>query len=462
MGRKRKKNKSQSQTAKAGGTFPSTQKTVDPSASGGMAYAVFVLVIAVAVAGFGMVYDSRDGATHAETSHEEPRTKPPKTGQPVYTSSCSEDLLRDWLNDPATGEIPGYHVLCVTENKKTKEGRSLTFTAHTNGLWEGSENDPPGEHKVSGAPKELREQLERVLGVVKTDADRAREKIPRNRRLRWEFFDMYGNGLNFKEGSWPVVGMVLLFEGGQFIFPPVRMGFERVVPVMDTAYTISTSSLSPLVFSVKNFLQKEECAGIIKSAKPLMAQSGVSHMKNTKGDPRQWRTSTTTFLSTKQYARLLVINDRVANLTRTPLGHQESVQVLNYKKDQKYDSHWDYFDPPLYEGTPTAAKIAGGRNRMITVFWYMSTVSYGGETVFPAANDAPWPSSYKLVKPEDCDKGGVKVKAEEGKVIIFYSMKPNGDLDKKSLHGACPVGKNGEEKWAGNKWIWNVPAGYSL
>merc|ERR1712176_48065 len=168
-----------------------------------------------------------------------------------------------------------------------------------------------------------------------------------------------------------------------WVFPAVRMGYEREVAVQGQTYTITTHSLVPLAFTGKDFLEPEECQQLIDNAGPLMAQSSVSHMKNTKGDPRQWRTSTTTFLQERQYKGLRTINRRVANLTRTPTNHQEAVQVLNYKKGQKYDSHWDYFDPPLYEGTPTAAKVAGGKNRMITVFWYMSTVSYGGETVFP-------------------------------------------------------------------------------
>jgi prolyl 4-hydroxylase len=34
---------------------------------------------------------------------------------------------------------------------------------------------------------------------------------------------------------------------------------------------------------------------------------------------------------------------------------------------------------------------------------------------------------------------------------MFYSMKPNGDLDPLSAHGSCGV-KDGV-KWAANKWV---------
>lgn len=39
----------------------------------------------------------------------------------------------------------------------------------------------------------------------------------------------------------------------------------------------------------------------------------------------------------------------------------------------------------------------------------------------------------------------------QGRVIMFYSMKPNGDLDPLSAHGSCGV-KDGV-KWAANKWV---------
>ena len=52
----------------------------------------------------------------------------------------------------------------------------------------------------------------------------------------------------------------------------------------------------------------------------------------------------------------------------------------------------------------------------------------------------------------------MKVKPEKGKVIVFYSLKADGELDPESLHGACPVEQG--IKWAANKWVWNAPMNY--
>ena len=79
--------------------------------------------------------------------------------------------------------------------------------------------------------------------------------------------------------------------------------------------------------------------------------------------------------------------------------------------------------------------------------FFLSDVAEGGETIFPRWNGAPFPQDLS-----DCSTG-LKVKPQKGKVIIFYNLLPDGEIDELSLHGACPV-KDGV-KWAANKWIWN-------
>ena len=145
------------------------------------------------------------------------------------------------------------------------------------------------------------------------------------------------------------------------------------------------------------------------------------------------------------------LEQRTADLTRIPKHHQEDVQVLKYTLGQHYNSHTDYFDLSLYQKDENIKRRTnnGMQNRFVTVFWYLSDVEQGGETIFPRFNNEP-----PLMSHSDCTKG-LKVKPEMGKVIVFYSLLPNGRYDPLSLHGACPV-KQGI-KWAANKWIWNAP-----
>ena len=47
------------------------------------------------------------------------------------------------------------------------------------------------------------------------------------------------------------------------------------------------------------------------------------------------------------------------------------------------------------------------------------------------------------------------IRPHSSRAVLFYSQHPNGDVDKSSLHGACPVLSN--QKYAANLWVWNTP-----
>ena len=99
-----------------------------------------------------------------------------------------------------------------------------------------------------------------------------------------------------------------------------------------------------------------------------------------------------------------------------------------------------------------------------TVFFYLNNVTTnadvttgGGQTNFPRAATAQYPNGGPLVRDYfDCSNG-LSVYPQEGKVIIFYSMLPNGDMDDFSLHGGCDVLEKTSTKWSANFWLWNKP-----
>merc|ERR1712013_16698 len=196
-----------------------------------------------------------------------------------------------------------------------------------------------------------------------------------------------------------------------------------------------------------NFISAQDCEHIVALS--------ASHMTISAGAAEQWRTSTTHWLRTSD-ATTQRIKRHCSALLHIPSVNQELIQALRYEATQQYDSHWDYFDPKLYEGTAMEKKIRGGRNRVATLFWYMSDVEEGGWTYFPRSGELPNPRSYKLKQISDCGDG-LKVQPRKGAVILFYSMKPDGSVDPLSLHGACPVGED-NVKWGANIWYWTKDA----
>ena len=150
----------------------------------------------------------------------------------------------------------------------------------------------------------------------------------------------------------------------------------------------------------------------------------------------------------------------------------------------------------------------GAKNRLATVFFYLNNVTTnpdvttgGGQTNFPRAATAKYPNGGPLVRDYfDCSNGlsvypqvqpaarqpgnpativapcslqpftkrtttltsrshstFTPLHMQEGKVIIFYSMLPNGDMDDYSLHGGCDVLEKTATKWSANFWRWNKP-----
>lgn len=69
------------------------------------------------------------------------------------------------------------------------------------------------------------------------------------------------------------------------------------------------------------------------------------------------------------------IERRLSEWTLTSPGHGEGLQVLRYRKAQKYDAHWDYFFDEV--------NSKNGGNRYATVLMYLEAADEGGETVFP-------------------------------------------------------------------------------
>ncbi|RLN71985.1 hypothetical protein BBJ28_00000979 [Nothophytophthora sp. Chile5] len=248
--------------------------------------------------------------------------------------------------------------------------------------------------------------------------------------------------------------IVFLFEGGQFIWPGVRIGHKTLVK--DTYgrgdLELETISMTPLVFSVEEFLRDDEIDVILELSTPHLKPSGVTLQDGHENRPAtDWRTSTTYWLDSAAHPVVQDIDKRTADLTKLPISHQESVQVLRYEHTQHYDQHLDYFSVERHRKNEDVLKKIeyGHKNRMATVFWYMSDVAKGGHTNFPRAGGLPPPPSNK-----GCPQG-VSVAPKKRKVVVFYSMLPNGEGDPMSLHAGCPVEEG--VKLSGNKWVWNKP-----
>eukprot|EP00898_Chlorokybus_atmophyticus_P001903 jgi/Chlat1/2713/Chrsp180S02878 len=208
--------------------------------------------------------------------------------------------------------------------------------------------------------------------------------------------------------------------------------------------TFQVLSWSPRAVLFRNFMDKESCEQIVAVCKKRMAPSQVAWRITDLPKPKQeFRTSSGTFITSAQdpTGALRRVEEKMAAVTMIPRTHGEAFNVLRYELGQKYESHFDTFDPAEYG--PQASQ------RMASMLLYLTDVEEGGETIFPkegmTAKEMEGPIDYK-----SCAKG-LKVKPSQGDMLLFYSLHPDHGFDKAALHGGCPVIKG--EKWVATKWV---------
>ncbi|XP_051115300.1 probable prolyl 4-hydroxylase 7 [Andrographis paniculata] len=206
---------------------------------------------------------------------------------------------------------------------------------------------------------------------------------------------------------------------------------------------VSQISWNPRAFIYRGFLSDDECDHLIYLGKDKLEESQVVDEENGINVMSEYRTSSSMFLPTTIQDNIVSkIEAKIAAWTFLPQENGEDIQILRYKKGQKYGVHPDYAPDDV-------AEQERGGNRLATILMYLSNVDLGGETVFPYSQ-----TKYGDTKGDyssDCAKQGQAVKPRKGDALLFFSLFPNGTIDPSSMHEACPVIKG--EKWSATKWI---------
>ncbi|KAM7507168.1 hypothetical protein LguiA_017621 [Lonicera macranthoides] len=229
----------------------------------------------------------------------------------------------------------------------------------------------------------------------------------------------------------------MLDEEGDFDpLPRGKTGEDSV-----TGIPFQVLSWKPRALYYPGFATAEQCETIIKLAKVHLAPSSLALRKgetseNTKGI----RTSSGMFMTASEdkTGTLDLVEEKIARATMIPRSHGEAFNVLRYEIGQRYNSHYDAFNPAEY-GPQKSQRIA-------SFLLYLSDVEEGGETMFPFENGMNMDGTYDY---RECI--GLKVKPQRGDGLLFYSLFPNGTIDARSLHGSCPVIEG--QKWVATKWI---------
>ena len=275
------------------------------------------------------------------------------------------------------------------------------------------------------------------------------------------------------------------------MYPGIERGHIITLPIGPNT-KLETVNMRPLIFSITGLITKGEVEYIRNKSLSRFNRSEVG--LNEEKKISESRTCESAWLFGEQDLMVNSLKNRCEIILQIPKTHMEDMEVVRYKKGQRFDMHYDAFQQRDAGSSQSQILLHGGfKNRIATILYYLSNNNNdagGGYTVFPKYdlniefddNGIEKHDQDIMVLSEKCcdnnndnnnhnhtlyniinnnkkgiieNKYGLRIKPKSGKTILFYNMLPNGELDPAALHGGCAL-KSGE-KWAANQWVWNRP-----
>ena len=127
-------------------------------------------------------------------------------------------------------------------------------------------------------------------------------------------------------------------------------------------------SWTPRAVVFPSFRDEARCKRIVELAAARLAPSSLAlRAGDTASNTADIRTSQGTFLvgADDKEGVLEYLERRIADVTMLPVRHGEPFNVLRYEVGQKYDSHYDTFDPESYGPQPRRVTTTKRRARRL-------------------------------------------------------------------------------------------------
>ncbi|RHY84208.1 hypothetical protein DYB28_006661 [Aphanomyces astaci] len=165
-----------------------------------------------------------------------------------------------------------------------------------------------------------------------------------------------------------------------WVWPGVRVGYVRRVDNV----TMTTISLSPLVFDCQGFFNLDEANAIIQHGSDKLMRSPVDSPDAVDGYHAD-RTSHTAFLDDSQFTR--DFRRRSASLARLPSpSFVERMQLVRYEAGQFFRQHEDYF---------TSKSFLGKTDKAVTDFQAWSAWAAAAITALVDADVSSLPEGFR-------------------------------------------------------------------
>ena len=234
-------------------------------------------------------------------------------------------------------------------------------------------------------------------------------------------------------GQWMLA--LKLLEGGELLdLSKSLFSTSFDTTLLTVKSPLSAISQSPRIAAIEGFIEPHICDWLIARARPRLAPAMVYDRKSGQAQNADLRTNRLfSFQPGERDLILALVRARIATVTQTVASAMESPKVLHYSVGQQFKPHFDIVLDPT---SPDYAKrFSEGRQRVLTFLVALNDDFEGGETEFPAL--------------------GLRWKADKGSALFFWSVDPEGKLDRRTLHAGLPTTRG--EKWILSQWIGGRP-----
>jgi prolyl 4-hydroxylase len=193
----------------------------------------------------------------------------------------------------------------------------------------------------------------------------------------------------------------------------------------DTEFKVAKVLTNKLqLYLVDQFMNKEECDGLIKLSNSILRPSQITRPSPDK----DFRTSQSADIGTLKDPLVIEIDNRICKCLGIEKSKSEGTQIQRYDPTQQFKHHTDYFKKESGE-YEDHAKHRG--NRTWTFMVYLSDVEEGGGTNFKKID-------YTIIP-------------KAGNAVVWNNYHPDGKVNPNTLHAGLPIVKG--QKYVITKWF---------
>lgn len=211
--------------------------------------------------------------------------------------------------------------------------------------------------------------------------------------------------------------------------------YYQWTPLHISPLKVEILNKEPLILQYLNVITEQQADVIIRlSARHLQNATAYNPLTG-KFQESAYRRSHISFFHYKYFPQSYNLNFLTESIMGFSSLDKEFLQIARYQSGDHYGPHYDFYDAALFSLSESYHQEHFG-NRMATVLYYLKDCPNGGGTIFPRLN--------------------ITLTPRAGDAILWYNVRSDGTLDRRTWHGGCPIAQNQPDKWIANIWVREV------